>query len=64
MGPLESIGWMSDFYPRQLEALRAHSLDRHLREISGPQGMIVDLDGKRLINFPANDYLGLAKSPR
>jgi 8-amino-7-oxononanoate synthase len=55
---------MSDFYARQLEALRALSLDRHLREISSPQGPIVDLGGKRLINFSSNDYLGLANDPR
>ncbi|HME89103.1 MAG TPA: 8-amino-7-oxononanoate synthase [Chthoniobacterales bacterium] len=55
---------MSDFYARQLEALRARSLDRQLREVSSPQGAIVDLDGKRLINFSSNDYLGLANDPR
>jgi len=55
---------MSDIYARQLEALRACALDRHLREISSPQGVIVDLDGKRLVNFSSNDYLGLANDPQ
>src|SRR5438094_6086490 len=55
---------MSDIYARQLEALRARSLDRHLREISSPSGAIADLEGKRLINFSSNDYLGLAKDPQ
>ena len=64
MGALESIGRMSDIYARQLEALRARSLDRHLREISSLSGAIVDFDGKRLINFPSNDYLGLANDPQ
>ena len=55
---------MSDIYARQLEALRARSLDRYLREISSPSGTIVDLEGKRLINFSSNDYLGLANDPQ
>ena len=55
---------MSDVFARQLEALRARSLDRHLLEISSPQGPIVDLDGRQLINFSSNDYLGLANDSR
>jgi 8-amino-7-oxononanoate synthase len=55
---------MADIFAQQLEALRARSLDRHLREIGGAQGPIVDLVGKRLINFSSNDYLGLANDPR
>src|SRR6266568_3599454 len=55
---------MADIFAQQLEALRACSLDRHLREIRSAQGAIVDLAGKRLINFSSNDYLGLANDPR
>jgi 7-keto-8-aminopelargonate synthetase-like enzyme len=51
---------MSDLFAEQLQALRARSLHRKLREISSAQGSIVDLIGKRLINFSSNDYLGLA----
>jgi len=47
-----------------LQALRARSLHRTLREIGSAQGSIVDLVGKRLINFSSNDYLGLAGDPR
>jgi 8-amino-7-oxononanoate synthase len=53
-----------DFFLEQLEALRAHSLDRHLREISSGQGPEIEISGRRLINFSSNDYLGLANDPR
>jgi 8-amino-7-oxononanoate synthase len=64
LGALESIGRMSDLFAEQLQALRARSLDRHVREIGSAQGAIVDLGGKRLINFSSNDYLGLANDSR
>lgn len=55
---------MSDFFQQQLQALRARSLDRHLREISSAQGAEIEIAGRRLVNFSSNDYLGLASDPR
>jgi 8-amino-7-oxononanoate synthase len=55
---------MEDLFAKDMEALRARSLDRHLREIPGAQGSEVDIGGRRLINFSSNDYLGLANDPR
>ena len=55
---------MRDFFQDQLDALRARSLDRHLREISSAQGPEIEISGRRLINFSSNDYLGLANDPR
>jgi len=55
---------MEDLFARNMEALRARSLDRHLREITGAQGPEVEIGGRRLINFSSNDYLGLANDPR
>jgi 8-amino-7-oxononanoate synthase len=55
---------MRDFFAEELEALRARSLDRHLREIGGAQGPEVEIGGRRLINFSSNDYLGLANDLR
>jgi 7-keto-8-aminopelargonate synthetase-like enzyme len=55
---------MQDLFAAQLEALRAASLDRHLREISSSQGAEIEIAGRRLVNFSSNDYLGLANDPR
>jgi 8-amino-7-oxononanoate synthase len=55
---------MEDLFAEELEALRARSLDRHLREITGAQGPEIEINGHRLINFSSNDYLGLANDPR
>jgi 8-amino-7-oxononanoate synthase len=55
---------MSNLFREQLQALRAHSLYRQLREIGSAQGANVDLVGKHLVNFSSNDYLGLANDPR
>jgi 8-amino-7-oxononanoate synthase len=55
---------MGDLFAEQLQALRARSLHRKLREIGSAQGAMVELGGKRLINFSSNDYLGLAGDQR
>jgi 8-amino-7-oxononanoate synthase len=55
---------MENLFSEELEALRARSLDRHLREISSAQKSEVKIAGRRLINFSSNDYLGLAYDPR
>jgi 7-keto-8-aminopelargonate synthetase-like enzyme len=53
-----------DLFAEQLKALRAASLDRHLREVSSSQGPQIEVAGQRLINFSSNDYLGLANDAR
>jgi glycine C-acetyltransferase/8-amino-7-oxononanoate synthase len=55
---------MSDLFGAQLEALKARALYRQLREIGSAQGSWVELNGRRLVNFSSNDYLGLANDPR
>jgi 8-amino-7-oxononanoate synthase len=55
---------MQGLLAEQLDALRAQSLDRHLREITSAQGSEIEIGGRRLVNFSSNDYLGLANDPR
>ena len=54
---------MSELFQEQLDALRAHSLHRQLREIGTAQGAEIEVVGQQLINFSSNDYLGLAADP-
>jgi len=55
---------MGELFQEQLQALRARSLERKLREISSAQGPEVQIGEHRLINFSSNDYLGLAGDSR
>lgn len=54
---------MSDVFHEQLQALRAQSLHRKLREIGTAQGPEVQIVGQQLHNFSSDDYLGLANDP-
>ena len=54
---------MSELFQEQLQALRAQSLHRKLREIGTAQGPEVQIVGQQLANFSSNDYLGLANDP-
>jgi len=53
---------------KQLEAdlaqRRADGLYRKRRIIDSPQGVETSIDGKRLLSFCSNDYLGLANHPQ
>lgn len=55
--------WEAD-WQRDLARQRDNGLLRRLRGFAGPQGRVLDLDGRRVLNFCSNDYLGLAADPR
>ena len=48
----------------RLQELEGLGLSRRLRQISGPQGPTVLLDGKPVLLLCSNNYLGLADHPR
>ena len=57
---------MTDFEHQlreQLDGIREQNLLRELRCIDSPQGPRVRVDGRELLNFSSNDYLGLANHP-
>jgi glycine C-acetyltransferase len=53
-----------DLYAQQLQDIRDAGLEKGERIIASPQGTRVIVNGKELLNFCANNYLGLANHPR
>ena len=47
----------------ELQAIRNASLYRRLRRVENDQGATLMLDGREVINFSSNNYLGLANHP-
>jgi 8-amino-7-oxononanoate synthase len=56
----DPLAWLDD----ELTVLDAEHLRRRLITRAGPQTATIIIDGHELINFGANDYLGLATDPR
>src|SRR5216110_2777144 len=54
---------MMDIQDR-LDELKELGLYRRMRQVSGPQGPRVVLDGKPVLLLCSNNYLGLADHPR
>lgn len=51
------------FLEERLQELRESGLYTHIRTIQSPQGAWIVVDGKRVLNFCSNNYLGLANHP-
>ena len=56
----ECLAWIA----ADMQSLRAAGLQRPVRLRCGRQGRAVDLNGRTLLNFGANDYLGYAGDVR
>ncbi|MGC8594807.1 MAG: glycine C-acetyltransferase [Candidatus Kryptoniota bacterium] len=58
-------GKMKDFLTRELNSIRESGLYKRERIIASPQGAVIKLsDGREVINFCANNYLGLSSHPK
>ena len=56
----DTLAWIQD----ELDTLRAQGLFTTIRTLSSPQDAWLDVDGRRVLNFCSNNYLGLANHPR
>jgi glycine C-acetyltransferase len=54
------IQWIQD----ELDQLKQAGLYNRIRTLSSPQGAWLTVDGKQVLNFCSNNYLGLANHPR
>jgi glycine C-acetyltransferase len=53
------LQWIQD----EIQKLKDDGLYNRIRTISSPQGAWLEVDGKRVLNFCSNNYLGLANHP-
>ena len=62
--PLSSTAPLTRRYTEELESIRSQGLFKAERVITGPQSAEIRLaDGRTVLNFCANNYLGLADHP-
>jgi len=54
------LNWIDD----ELKNLKDTGLYNTIRTLGSPQGAWLIVDGKRVLNFCSNNYLGLANHPR
>lgn len=52
-----------DWMQKETKALKEKGLFTNIRTLSSPQGAWLTVDGKKVINFCSNNYLGLANHP-
>ena len=57
---MSKLQWIQD----ELQSLKDAGLYNRIRTLSSPQGAWLVVDGKRVLNFCSNNYLGMANHPR
>lgn len=57
---MSKIAWIE----QEIATLQEQGLFTNIRTIESPMGAWIQVDGKRVLNFCANNYLGLANHPR
>ena len=57
------FGKMKDYLSEELQKLHDQKLYKHERIIESPQGAEIIVKGKKVLNFCANNYLGLSSHP-
>ena len=58
-----SSGSLEAYAQQKLGSLERRSLKREIRDTDRSGGVIVEREGRRLVSFSCNDYLGLATDP-
>jgi glycine C-acetyltransferase len=53
-----------DWIQNELDTLKEGGLYNRIRTLNSPQGAWLQVDGKKVLNFCSNNYLGLANHPR
>ena len=53
-----------DWLTQEIDGLKQQGLYNNIRTIGSPQGAWLTVDGKNVLNFCSNNYLGLANHPK
>ena len=53
-----------DWIQKELKNLKEAGLYNNIRTLGSPQGAWLEVDGRKVLNFCSNNYLGLANDPR
>ncbi len=57
------MSWLNDFLKTELKKIEGQQLLRTLRIVTSQQAAKITLNGREIVNFSSNNYLGLANHP-